>query len=170
MAITYCKVQELLPALNIGTHLTLKSLCLAHSQHPKSCFHGPFHTSTYINMGSPTPSISGITHFRSNAFASTILNIFCTLIEADVEQKMSEACIAFAKRFAYMIIRLAEYTSFSRHNTRHTCFVISSCSSLGNVEKVSNLVPIRNGIAVCGEYTGQLLGNILHGCPSIETG
>ena len=58
------------------------------------------YTSTYINIGSPTPSISGITHLRSNAFASTILNIFCTLIDADVEQKMSEACIAFANRFA----------------------------------------------------------------------
>lgn len=37
-----------------------------------------------------------------------------------------------------------------RKRTRErTCFVISSCSSRGNVEKVSNLVPIRNGIAVC---------------------
>lgn len=34
-------------------------------------------------------------------------------------------------------------------NGGRTCFVISSCSSRGNVEKVSNLVPIRNGIAVC---------------------
>ena len=32
-----------------------------------------------------------------------------------------------------------------------TCFVISSCSSLGNVAKVSYLVPIRNGMAVYGE-------------------
>lgn len=32
-----------------------------------------------------------------------------------------------------------------------TCFVISSCSSLGNVENVSNLVPIKKGIAVYGE-------------------
>jgi hypothetical protein len=29
-----------------------------------------------------------------------------------------------------------------------TCFVISSCSSRGKVAKVSNLVPIRNGMAV----------------------
>lgn len=29
-----------------------------------------------------------------------------------------------------------------------TCLVISSCSSRGNVEKVSNLVPIKKGIAV----------------------
>lgn len=58
------------------------------------------YTSTYMRIGSPTPSISGMTHLRSNAFASTILNIFCTLIDADVEQKMTDACIAFAKRFA----------------------------------------------------------------------
>ena len=51
-------------------------------------------------MGSPTPSISGITHLRSKALASTILNIFCTFIEADVEQKIKDACIARAKRFA----------------------------------------------------------------------
>ena len=57
--------------------------------------------STYSNTGSPTPSISGMTHFRSKALASTILNIFCTLIEAWVEQKMSDACIALAKRFAF---------------------------------------------------------------------
>ena len=56
--------------------------------------------STYSNTGSPTPSISGMTHFRSKALASTILNIFCTLIEAWVEQKISDACIALAKRFA----------------------------------------------------------------------
>lgn len=54
----------------------------------------------YISTGSPTPSISGMTHLRSNALASTILKIFCTLIDADVEQKMSDACIAFANRFA----------------------------------------------------------------------
>jgi len=60
----------------------------------------PPQTSTYIRMGSPTPSISGITHFRSNAFARTILKIFCTFIEADVEQKISDACMARAKRFA----------------------------------------------------------------------
>ncbi len=60
------------------------------------------YTSTYMSTGSPTPSISGMTHFRSNAFASTILNIFWTLIDADVEQNINEACIAFAKRFAYV--------------------------------------------------------------------
>ena len=58
----------------------------------------PPQTSTYIRMGSPTPSISGITHFRSNAFARMILKI--TFIEADVEQKISDACMARAKRFA----------------------------------------------------------------------
>jgi len=71
-----------------------------------------------------------MTHLRSNAFASTILKIFCTLMDADVEQKMRDACIALAKRLA--------------------CFVISSCSSRGNVAKVSNFVPMRNGIAVYG--------------------
>jgi len=81
-----------------------------------------------MSIGSPTPSISGITHLRSKALASTILKIFCTFIEAEVEQNIREACMARAKRLA--------------------CFVISSCSSLGNVAKVSNLVPIRKGIAV----------------------
>ena len=38
---------------------------------------------------------------RSKALASTILKIFCTFIDADVEQKMRDACMAFAKRFAY---------------------------------------------------------------------
>jgi hypothetical protein len=61
--------------------------------------------------------------------ASTILKIFWTLILALVLEKIRLACIALANRFA--------------------CFVISSCSSLGNVEKLSNLVPTRNGIAVC---------------------
>lgn len=81
-----------LPARSISTPHALRFVVLSDR-----------YTSTYINTGSPTPSISGITHFRSNAFASTILNIFCTLIDADVEQKMSEACIAFAKRFAWMV-------------------------------------------------------------------
>lgn len=35
-----------------------------------------------------------------------------------------------------------------RNMTQQTCFVISSCSSRGKVAKVSNFVPIRNGIAV----------------------
>ena len=47
------------------------------------------------------PSISGITHLRSKALARTILKIFWTLIDADVEQKTSDACIARAKRFAW---------------------------------------------------------------------
>jgi hypothetical protein len=63
-----------------------------------------YYTSTYIRIGSPTPSISGITHFKSNAFANTILNIFCTFIDAEVEQNMSEACMARANRFAYHTI------------------------------------------------------------------
>ncbi len=86
-----------------------------------------------------------MTHFRSNAFASTILKIFCTFIDADVEQKINEACIAFAKRFAWFTSQPALLVP--RTSTR-TCLVISSCSSLGNVEKVSNLVPIKKGIAV----------------------
>ena len=102
------------------------------------------HTSTYISIGSPTPSISGITHFKSNAFASTILNIFCTFIDAEVEQNMREACIARANRFAYH-----NSSAFPGECPRNpTCFVISSCSSLGNVANWSNFVPIKNGIAV----------------------
>lgn len=30
------------------------------------------------------------------------MKIFCTFIEADVEQKMSDACMARAKRFAWL--------------------------------------------------------------------
>jgi hypothetical protein len=41
-----------------------------------------------------------MTHFKSNALARTILKIFWTLMDAAVEQKISEACIALAKRFA----------------------------------------------------------------------
>ena len=67
---------------------------------------------------------------RSNAFARTILNIFWTLIEAAVEQKIRDACIAFANRLA--------------------CFVISSCSSVEKFANVSNLVPMRKGIADWG--------------------
>lgn len=47
-----------------------------------------------------------MTHFKSNAFASTILNIFWTFIDAEVEQNMSEACIARANRFAYHTMSL----------------------------------------------------------------
>jgi len=57
-------------------------------------------TRTYSNTGSPTVSISCMTHFKSKALARTILNIFCTLIDAEVEQKISEACMALANRFA----------------------------------------------------------------------
>lgn len=37
-------------------------------------------TFLYRSSGSPTFSISGIVHFRSNALDRTILKIFCTLI------------------------------------------------------------------------------------------
>ena len=107
-------------------------------------------------MGSPTPSISGMTHLRSNAFASTILKIFCTLMEAEVEQKTSDACMALAKRLAcggggVYLSRCHGYwgRKEERKKSGRTCFVISSCSSRGNVANWSNLVPMRKGIAVC---------------------
>ena len=80
-------------------------------------------------MGSPTPSISGMTHLRSKAFARTILNIFCTFIDAEVEQNINDACIARANRFAWVKMK------FDRRRVERfrTCFVISSCSSRGNV-------------------------------------
>lgn len=78
-----------LPARSQSTPQTLAKIVPVH------------YTSTYISTGSPTPSISGMTHFRSKAFARTILKIFCTFMDAEVEQKISEACIAFAKRFAW---------------------------------------------------------------------
>ena len=58
----------------------------------------------------------------------TILNIFCMLIDALVELKISGAFMACAYLFA--------------------CFVISSCSWSGSSTKTSYLVPTRNGIAV----------------------
>jgi len=110
-------------------------------------------TRTYSNTGSPTVSISCMTHFKSKALARTILNIFCTLIDAEVEQKISEACMALANRFACEKKKkkrgesVFERSTSSRVKDR-TCFVISSCSSRENVANVSNLVPIKNGIAV----------------------
>lgn len=82
---------------------------------------------------------------RSKAFAKTILKIFWTLIECEVEQKIyqlivnnqpncgcylhtSGACIAFENLFA--------------------CLVISSCSPLGKDANWSYFVPINTGIAV----------------------
>lgn len=82
-----------------------------------------------MSRGSPTSVISGIVHFKSNAcevalevrqsrppgtselsqsargertLLSTILKIFCTLIEWLVEQKINGAFIAFENRFACM--------------------------------------------------------------------
>ena len=78
----------------------ISPLNLFSTNQPRSKEHH-HHTSTYISTGSPTPSISGITHFRSNAFASTILNIFWTFMDAEVEQKMRDACIARANLFAW---------------------------------------------------------------------
>lgn len=63
-----------------------------------------------------------------------------------MEQKIREACIALAKRFAFDV--LVQQSSFVHLFAFLTCFVISSCSSLGNVAKVSYLVPIKNGMAV----------------------
>lgn len=72
--------------------------------------------------------ISGRVSFKSNALESTILKIFCTLMEWLVEQKMRLAFMALAKRLA--------------------CREISSWSSSGRLANRSNLVPTRNGIAV----------------------
>jgi len=72
-------------------------------------------TVLYSNIGAPISLISGIVHLRSNALERTILKIFCTLIECEVEQKINGAFIARAKRRA--------------------CFVTSSCSSF---EKLAN--------------------------------
>lgn len=47
-------------------------------------------------MGAPASEISGMVHLRSKALESTILKIFCTLIECDVEQKINGAFIALA--------------------------------------------------------------------------
>ena len=46
--------------------------------------------------------MQGILHFKSNDLLSTILKIFCTLMECDVEQKMSGAFIAFANFRAFL--------------------------------------------------------------------
>lgn len=48
-------------------------------------------------MGSPTWSISGMTHFRSKALARTILKIFWTLMEWEVEQKIWNVVSTFRR-------------------------------------------------------------------------
>lgn len=105
------------------------------------------HTSTYRRIGSPTPSISGMTHLRSNAFAKTILNIFCTFIEAAVEQNIRDACMALANRLDWNSV-VRQKSSGGVEGGVGTCLVISSCSSRGKVANVSNLVPIKKGMAV----------------------
>jgi hypothetical protein len=67
-------------------------------------------------------------------------------MDAAVDENISEACIALAKRFAWgdMLIRI-----WRTKKRMLTCFVISSCSSGGKVAKMSYFVPIKNGIAVC---------------------
>ena len=66
-----------------------------------------------------------------------------------MEQKIREACMALANRFAFGF--LVQQSGPTHLFVSLTCFVISSCSSLGNVAKVSYLVPIRNGMAVYDE-------------------
>ena len=66
-------------------------------------------------MGAPISEILGIVHFKSKLLDRTILNIFCTLMLCEVEQKIKGAFIALANFLA--------------------CLVISSCSSLGNDAK-----------------------------------
>jgi hypothetical protein len=77
---------------------------------------GIAYTDWYSSKGSPTFSISGIVHFRSNAFERTILKIckesvvsatrtdgeptFCTLILWLVLEKIRAALIALANRLA----------------------------------------------------------------------
>lgn len=68
-------------------------------------------TDWYSNRGSPTFSISGMVHFRSNALERTILKIFWTLILWLVLLKMRLARIAFAKRRAWEISQLEDLDS-----------------------------------------------------------
>lgn len=78
------------------------------------------YTFLYSKSGSPTFSISGIVHFRSNALARTILKIypvsrgqcqevgsftFCTLILWLVLLKIKLAFIALANRLAWGVSR-----------------------------------------------------------------
>lgn len=49
----------------------------------------------------------------------------------------------------YRVVRTPALHGVARQS--RTCLVISSCSSLENVAKVSNLVPIKNGMAVYGK-------------------
>ncbi|KAJ1569654.1 hypothetical protein HK096_002408 [Nowakowskiella sp. JEL0078] len=55
----------------------------------------------YSRIGAPISSIQGIVHFKSNDLLKTILNIFWTFIECDVEQKINGALIAFAYFLAF---------------------------------------------------------------------
>jgi hypothetical protein len=56
----------------------------------------------YSRIGDPISLMRAIEHLRSKAFANTILNIFCTLMECEVEQKTNGALIAFANLLAYL--------------------------------------------------------------------
>lgn len=67
-------------------------------------------------------------------------------MDAAVEQNINEECIAFAKRFALNKPQSERRAAGKAH--AHTCFVTSSCSSLGNVTNASNFVPTRKGMAV----------------------
>ena len=89
---------------------------------------------TYSTIGSPTLLICWMVHLRSNALLSTILKIFCTLTECDVEQKISGARMALANFLA--------------------CFVMSSCSCGDILANKSNFVPTKNDTAVY-MYDGQ---------------
>mmetsp|Transcript_11462 Transcript_11462/g.39260 ORF Transcript_11462/g.39260 Transcript_11462/m.39260 type:complete len:98 (+) Transcript_11462:1954-2247(+) len=50
----------------------------------------------YSRMGSPSLTILGMLHLRSNTRERRILNSFCTLMECDADEKMRGAFMALA--------------------------------------------------------------------------
>ena len=117
----------LCPHLKLGKHSTIDFENSLHS----SIGSPTAFTSTRVSMHqnvSNFGNLPGMVHFNSNAFAKTILKMLWMLMENAVLQKIKGALIAFANLRA--------------------CFVMSSCSCVGNAENMSNLVPIRKGIAV----------------------
>jgi hypothetical protein len=68
----------------------LTAICMLQAHHT----HAP--NAQYSRMGVPSSDWVGIVHRRSNALLSTILKIFCTLMDSAAEQKMRGAFMARA--------------------------------------------------------------------------
>src|SRR5271170_5358236 len=95
-----------------------------------------YHTFMYSKMGSPTAEISGIVHFKSNAFDKTILKIY-------VNSSIGESYLLNVDRVTsgaedetgFHCVRKSSSLPSERFIGIQTCFVISSWSSLGKLTR-----------------------------------